>query len=212
MENKGSGFEKIVEDYQGLGDEYVPLISANRISFTIILKNKKYQYNGVLTNNSIKAEDSEQIIQRSCMLSRQSLYAENPKYEEIEKCIVSQKSITIKNIASQVGLTSDGVKYNIRKMKDACLIRRDKNQYELINDIDRPADYLSLDKDIVLKAVNWCKENFIPGNQALPQYTTYDYKQILEKTNHMPMLLLLFPFDYTPFAFLIFSYYKPNFY
>lgn len=187
MENKGSGFEKIVEDYQGLSEEYAPLISANRISFTIILKNKKYQFNGALTNNSIKTEDSEWIIQRSCMLSRQSLYAENPKYEEIEKCIVSQKSITIKNIASQVSLTSDGVKYNIRKMKDACLIRRDKNQYESINDIDRPADYLSLDKDIILKAVSWCKENFIPGNQALPQYTTYDYKQILEKTTNISL-------------------------
>lgn len=185
MENKGSGFEFIVEDYKGLGEDYRPLISSNRVSFTIILKNKKYQYNNELTKNSTKSMYLEDSVKKSYFLSRQNLYYQNPRYREIEAIIASLKSVTISEISNRIHLSKDGVKYNIRKMKDACLIRRVSGGYERINDVDRPSDYLSLDKETLMKAIEWCQENFIRGEEACNQYTSFEFKKVLEKRQRL---------------------------
>ncbi len=180
MENKGSGFEKIIEDYKDLSDEYAPLISSNKISFTIILKNKKYIYNETITKNNVNTLKFDEMIKKPMFSLRENLNNKNPKYKEIESLIYKNKNVSIEEIASKVGLSKDGVKYNIRKMKDACLIRRGASRYDLVNDSDRPADVSSLDKDSLIRAINWCKENFISTNTVLKDYTSYDYKQIME--------------------------------
>ncbi len=185
MENKGSGFEKIVEEYKDLGEEYAPLISSNRISFTITLKNKKYKYNGIVTKNSVESDDFDNIIKKQMFVNRTDLYKENPKYEEIEAAIFHDKTISIEGIAASVGLSKDGVKYNIRKMKDACLIRREQNGYELVNDADRPSDYLSLEKDVLVRAINWCKSKFVPNTIALENTDSFHLKQKLESETNI---------------------------
>ena len=185
MENKGSGFEKIAEDYKDLGEEYSPLFSANRVSFTIILKNRKYKYNENVTKNNINTIDFDEIIKKPMFATRQSLYENNPKYKEIEDIISSNRHVSIDEIAAGVGLSKDGVKYNIRKMKDACLIRRGATGYETVNDVDRPAGYISLDKDTLIKVVNWCKDNFINGKTTLDHYTSYYLKHVLEQDIHI---------------------------
>lgn len=181
MENKGSGFEKIVEDYKNLGQEYAPLISANRISFTIILRNKKYQYNGTLSKNNIQQVTFSKMPGNPMFLSRQNLFSGNPKYGMIEKIISQNRQVSIGDIAKNVGLTKDGVKYDIRKMKDACLIRRGSEGYEVVNDIDRPADFNSLDKETQIKAINWCLDNFVPSKTELKNHTSYELKDDLEE-------------------------------
>lgn len=181
MDNKGSGFEKIVEEYKYLGEEYAPLISSNRISFTITLKNKKYKYNGLVTKNNVETDNFDKITKKSMFVSRTNLYKENPKYEEIESAIFHDGKISIEEIATSVGLSKDGVKYNIRKMKDACLIRRVKNCYELVNDTDRPSDYLSLEKDVLIRAINWCKNNFVTNADSLESKDSFELKQKLEE-------------------------------
>ena len=180
MENKGSGFEKIIEDYKDLSDEYAPLISSNKISFTIILKNKKYIYNDAITKNNVDALEFDEMIQKPMFSVRTNLDNKNPRYKEIESLVYKNKNTSIEEIASKIALSKDGVKYNIRKMKDACLIRRGVSGYELVNDSDRPADCSSLDKDTLMRAINWCKENFISSNATLKDYTSYDYKQLME--------------------------------
>lgn len=176
MENKGSGFEKIVEDYKDLGEDYCPLISTNRVSFTIILKNKKYKYNDSLTKNDVVTIGFDKLMKSPMFMPRQALFSQNPKFQLIEKLISSDKFIKIDEIGSEVGLTKDGVKYNIRKMKDACLIRRGQSGYELVNDMDRPADCVSLEKDTLIRAVNWCKDHFISSDTVLDGYSSYQLK------------------------------------
>lgn len=161
MENKGSGFKKIVEDYKDLGEDYCPLISMNKVSFTIILKNKKHKYNDSLTKNDVV-------------------------------------TVGIDELGSEVWLTKDGVKYNIRNIKDACLIRRGQFGYELVNDMDRPADCVSLEKDTLTRAVNWCKEHFISSDTVLNGYSSYDVKDYVRSgTNiylsngHLKAVMLL---------------------
>ena len=51
MEKKGSGFDKIIDDYKNLSDDLYPLCATTRSTFTIILKNKKYKLNKINNNN-----------------------------------------------------------------------------------------------------------------------------------------------------------------
>ncbi len=52
MESKGSGFDKIEQDYAGKGDAFMPFISSNGNSFTLTLPNLTYS-SGVIDENSI---------------------------------------------------------------------------------------------------------------------------------------------------------------
>lgn len=52
MESKGSGFDKIEQDYAGKGEAFKPFISSNGNSFTLTLPNLTYP-NGVIDENSI---------------------------------------------------------------------------------------------------------------------------------------------------------------
>lgn len=52
MESKGSGFDKIEEDYYGYSDSFKPYISCDSESFTLVLPDLTYRY-GVLDQDSI---------------------------------------------------------------------------------------------------------------------------------------------------------------
>lgn len=193
MENEGSGFQAILDDYSHYGEEYAPLYSASSSSFTIILKNKKYRNNSQLTDNSLDdlLPYLERMKKEPMFSSRNELYAKNIKYREIELALTRNRSASHDEIAQEVSLSKDGVKYNIQRMKDACLLRRvggPKNgYYEIVNDLDRPADILSLPKDDILKAINWCRENFKQANSFDSDHNSYGLKRILEEERHLYM-------------------------
>lgn len=181
MENKGSGFEKITEDYIGLGEEYFPWYSANKISFTLALINKKYKYNNTITENNVALPSFNSVIKQPMFMLRQDLFVSNPRYLEIQTLIQNNSYVTIELLAKETGLTKDGVKYNIRKMKEACLIRKAPGGYEIVNDLDRPAEYIKLEKDVLINVINWCKDNFIKGTSVYKDYSSYYYKHVFEK-------------------------------
>lgn len=191
MENEGSGFQAILDDYSRYGEEYAPLYSSNSSSFTIILINKKYRYNSQLTDNSSidPPSYSERMKKELMFLSRNELYAKSPKFREIEAAIAMNRYSSYDEIAKAASLSKDGVKYYIQRMKEACIIRRvggSKNgHYDIVNDNDRPADIQSLGKDDILIAVNWCRDNFDQAKSFDNAHTSYGLKHVLESQLHL---------------------------
>ncbi len=61
MESKGSGFDKIEQDYAGKGEAFKPFISSNGNSFTLTLPNLTYP-NGVIDENSIPEINVDGIV------------------------------------------------------------------------------------------------------------------------------------------------------
>lgn len=52
MESKGSGFDKIENDYRGRGDKWLPFVSSDASSFTLVLPDLSYS-SGVVDENNI---------------------------------------------------------------------------------------------------------------------------------------------------------------
>ena len=52
MESKGSGFDIIENDYRGKGDKWIPYISSDSSSFTLVLPDLSYS-TGVIDENNI---------------------------------------------------------------------------------------------------------------------------------------------------------------
>lgn len=180
MEEKGSGFDKIINDYSQLDENYFPRYSANRISFTLILKNKKYDFGSTALSTTLINYPKTGMFE-----SREELYKRNNRFKEIELLISAHPNITYVQLADELGLTRDGIKYNINKMKEDCLIRREGNrisgQYLIVNDVDRPAYFHVLDADIKVKIVRWCQTQFVATKSFNKAHTSYGLKHILER-------------------------------
>lgn len=180
MEEKGSGFASILSEYAGFSEEYQPMYISTRASFTLILKNKKYELHGTPLITATK----DYLYKELMFKNRVNLYKENKNYEIIELLIANNSKITLDEIALALGITRDGAKYYISKMKEACLVRRvgsnKSGYYELVNDIDRPADILSLPNDIRNKVVEWCKRYFTKSKSFNLKHSSYGLKHILQ--------------------------------
>lgn len=180
MEEKGSGFEKIINDYSKLDENYYPLYSANRVSFTLSLKNKKYDY-GITAPMTTLTDYPNKTMFRC----REVLYRENEKYKIIEMLLKDNPEITYLQLAEELGISRDGVKYYIGKMKEACLIRREGSattgRYFVVNDGDRPAEFDKLETDIKSKVVTWCKRNFTATSTFNKKDTSYELKHIFQR-------------------------------
>lgn len=61
MESKGSGFDKIEQDYAGKGESYKPYISADSSSFTLVLPNLTFA-SGIIDENTIPEVHIEGIL------------------------------------------------------------------------------------------------------------------------------------------------------
>ncbi len=183
MEEKGSGFDKIINDYSQLDENYFPRYCANRISFTLILKNKKYDFGLTALSTTLINYPKTGMFE-----SREELYKRNNRFKEIELLISAHPNITYVQLADELGLTRDGIKYNINKMKEDCLIRRVGNsvsgQYVIVNDLDRPAYFHVLDADIKVKIVRWCQTQFVATKTFNKAYTSYGLKHILERQDN----------------------------
>ena len=81
MDEKGSGFDAILHDYEKFPEEYQPLYKSDRVSFTLIIKNKKYNLKGTtLKTTSINYHNEELMFK-----SRTQIFEENEKYEIIKR-------------------------------------------------------------------------------------------------------------------------------
>lgn len=165
MEEKGSGFAKIIEDYKKLGEVYKPTCSFNYKTFAVCLKNKKYQYPIDDVIDTPMTNLNDYLINKDMFKSRSQIYEEKPRVKSIEELIKQNPNISYEQIQSEFNISRDGVKYYIRLLKEACLIRRRGSNlsgyYEIVNDIDRPSQFLNLDSDVQSLVLKWCKEHFI---------------------------------------------------
>lgn len=180
MEEKGSGFEKILKDYERYDENYHPLYSANRVNFTLVLKNKKYEYGTTVPTTALIDYPNTSMFK-----CREVLYKENNKYQEIEDLIKEYPDITSLQLAEKLSLSKEGIKYYIAKMKEANLVRREgsnvSGRYILVNDEDRPADFNNLEIDIKSQIITWCKTHFIKTETFNLKHTSYGLKHILQR-------------------------------
>ena len=93
MEEKGSGFDKIAEDYSGYPDMYQPYVSSDVTSFTLTLPDLTYQH-GVLDDQDVRPEDI--YIDR----------LPEGKNDLIILAFCYGKARSVKEIAQQLGLTA----------------------------------------------------------------------------------------------------------
>lgn len=183
MENKGSGLAKIVNDYNGLSDIYTPLFKSNDVSFTIRLANKKYLTSS--KNETTPITNSKNYLDNiNLFKSRQDFFSENSNNQIIVDMIESDKNTDYNSISSHLGITKEGAKYYINKLRDAAIIRREGNTrtgyYEVFNEMDRPSDFMNLDDEVKQRVINWCKKYFLSTNTFNVDKSSYSLKHILE--------------------------------
>jgi ATP-dependent DNA helicase RecG len=184
MENKGSGFARIVSDYMGLNDSYAPLFKTNDVSFTIRLANKKFISSS--QNKTTPITTSKNYLDHiNLFKSRTDLFKENKKNELIINLIESDKNADYNAIAELLDITKDGAKYYIKKLREGSLIRREgsarSGHYEVYNELDRPADFMNLDDEVKQRVVFWCKKYFIESKSFNLNRDSHDLKHVFEK-------------------------------
>jgi predicted HTH transcriptional regulator len=184
MENKGSGFAKIVSDYKDLSDAYAPLFRSTDVTFTIKLINKKY----VSANSNVTTPitvSSNYLNNLNVFRSRQEIFSDNKNNEIIIKMIENNRNTDYDLIAVQLGITKDGAKYYINKLRDAAMIRREGSTrmgyYEVFNELDRPADFMNLDDETRQRVITWCKKYFIQSDSYNHDNTSYGLKHVFEE-------------------------------
>ena len=161
MEEKGSGFDLIIQDYQDLPEDYCPLYTTTNASFTLTLKNKQYNF-GNQAIEDLKAESFKK--KENYFLPRDVLKLKNPKYSLIEQQIKANPLSTYLDFEKCAGLSTSGVKYNLSQMKKAWLIERKGTNVSglrvIISDNDRPQAFYNLDQDIQAQSLSYCQKLF----------------------------------------------------
>ncbi len=187
MEERGSGFAKILDDYKKMSDIFKPTCSFNQKSFTISLKNKKYQYSISDVNDTLTTNPTNYLIKKTMFKTRNELFLEKPKLQALEELIKQNPRISYEQIQNEFDFSRDGAKYYIKLLKEACLIRRVGNNlsgyYEIVNEVDRPSQFLNLGSDVQATVLKWCKEYFIKTKSFNEKHTSYGLKHILQHQN-----------------------------
>lgn len=187
MEERESGFVKILDDYKKMSDIFKPTCSFNQKSFTISLKNKKYQYSISDVNDTLTTNPTNYLIKKTMFKTRNELFLEKPKFQALEELIKQNPRISYEQIQNEFDFSRDGAKYYIKLLKEACLIRRVGNNlsgyYEIVNEVDRPSQFLNLGSDVQATVLKWCKEYFIKTKSFNEKYTSYGLKHILQHQN-----------------------------
>ncbi len=183
MEERGSGFDLILSDYRLLDERYAPRYKSLHDSFTLVLKNKMFSYSSFVAEKESKPALFT-IPRTNEFLTRGELYESNPKYKLIEDLIKRFPFAKYSDIQRETGLSLGGVKYIMIVMKEACLIRRRGSaahgHFEVVNDIDRPAEFRSLSVEEQTKAIEWCSRYFIRTRTYNDKHTSYGLKHTLQ--------------------------------
>lgn len=184
MEEKGSGFAKIIDDYKSMSEVFKPTCSFNQKLFTVCLKNKKYNYGVSSLVDTPTTNPLNYLITKDMFKTRAQIFEEKPKMKLAEAIVKDNPYISYEQIQNLLEVSREGAKYYIRQLKDACLIRRIGNNisgyYEIVNDIDRPVEFLNLDSNVQSLVLTWCKNFFIPTKSFNDKHTSYSLKHILQ--------------------------------
>lgn len=188
MENRGSGFSKIIKDYENLGETYAPLYKSNSISFTIILKNKKSVQGDNVT--TAITTSGNYLLSRPMFTRKSEIFRNNENYEIITNHLTNNNGkMSYDDIARLLSMTKDGAKYYIKRMKEACLIRRVgsniSGRYENVSDDDRPASFVDLDPDEKNLATLWCSKHFEQSNEFNQQQSSNILKSLIEENTSL---------------------------
>ena len=175
MEKKGSGFDKIIEEYSNLSEEYYPLYVSTRVNFTLILKNKKYTYNNVSINSNIITQYKVDILP---LQRREDIINKNPNLGLIIGAIEFNPNINYDLLQKESSLSKEGVKYNIRKLKEAFILKKDgiKSPYQVLKDNERPCSIYMLENDDRIMITN-----YISNNCGMEINVDNEYKKIIKK-------------------------------
>ena len=113
MERKGSGLTKIINAYRNANnyDEgKAPQFISSRVEFTVILKNLNYGENG----------DTEYEVDQT--FRRLNEYKQRMDEMFFLSTLRKNPYISRKELAKMLGISEDGVKYHLRKLKNKGLI------------------------------------------------------------------------------------------
>jgi len=189
MQKRGSGFDRIIADYQSLGDRYFPMFSCTSVSFTLILKNKQYSFSPMESSSASSFNDA--LLSAPMFKEREKIFKENPKYRTLENMLSKNPNASYADIQDKLGISRDGVKYYIMAMKEACLIRRVgsnlRGSYQLVEDLDRPARFNALTPDEKQLAIQWCQTNFASSSSIEKEQGSLALKEILSKAINTPI-------------------------
>ena len=175
MEKKGSGFDKIIEEYSNLSEEYYPLYVSTRVNFTLILKNKKYTYSNVNINSNVIVQSKLDILP---LQTREDIIDKNPNLGLIIEAIEFNPNINYDLLQKETSLSKEGVKYNIRKLKEAFILKKDgiKSPYQVLKDNERPCSIYMLENDDRIMITN-----YIANNCDTEINVDTEYKKITKK-------------------------------
>lgn len=175
MEKKGSGFDKIIEEYSNLSEEYYPLYVSTRVNFTLILKNKKYTYSNVNINSNVIVQSKLDILP---LQTREDIINKNPNLGLIIEAIEFNPNINYDLLQKETSLSKEGVKYNIRKLKEAFILKKDgiKSPYQVLKDNERPCSIYMLENDDRIMITN-----YIANNCDTEINVDTEYKKITKK-------------------------------
>ncbi|MCM1181947.1 MAG: winged helix-turn-helix transcriptional regulator [Roseburia sp.] len=106
MERKGSGLTKIINAYQNnYNKSKAPQFISSRVEFTVILKNLNYEEDKY---------DEYEMGETAAKAEEHTRRAE----ELLLNAVRGNPSISRKELAKLLGISEDGVKYHLKKLKD----------------------------------------------------------------------------------------------
>ena len=130
MEERGSGFDIITNEYRGRGDKYAPYIESDEQSFTLTLPNLTY------TQGLINENDSPDIYLESITHNKNDLAI-------LSYCFNKERSIT--EIATKLGVKPSSY------FRNGSIYRLRDNGYLIESEKDGTRVYLSNRKKVFLK-------------------------------------------------------------
>lgn len=125
MERRGSGFGKVLDAYQVESDKrgvsVKPTFRSTATGFFVVLPNLNKGFSMVVGKGKTTLETTpETTLEES---PRTLVERVGKKAAKIYRLIHANNNITVAEIGEKMGMTTDGAKYNVKKLRMAKLIR-----------------------------------------------------------------------------------------
>lgn len=121
MDRRGSGFKKIIGDYRKqpqFEEEMMPEFNSDYDQFLLILKNLNYKLNFLGSDEKAARKTIDRIVEKTTRKK------DEKTIDEIMDIMAENPKITVKEIAEMIGITADGVRYHVKKLKASGRIER----------------------------------------------------------------------------------------
>lgn len=121
MDRRGSGFKKIIGDYrqQPQYEEHMkPEFNSDYDQFILVLKNLNYHLNFTSSDEKTTKKTMKKIVIKTTRKKNEK------NINEIINMMLKNPQITVKEMAEILGITVDGVRYHIKKLKASGRIER----------------------------------------------------------------------------------------